>query len=58
MSLPITAVGPLNVETKPILTLFCCAGAGIAASTDRTAAPPTTVLNNITPSQITDVYGY
>ena len=28
MSLPITAVGPLNVLTKPILTGFCCATAG------------------------------
>ncbi len=28
MSLPITAVGPLNVLTKPIFTLFCCAGRG------------------------------
>src|SRR5262245_23552204 len=28
MSLPITAVGPLNVEMKPILTVFCCARAG------------------------------
>src|SRR5262249_50688680 len=32
MSLPITAVGPLNVLMKPILTLRCCADAGIAAS--------------------------
>ena len=32
MSLPITAVGPLKVETKPILMVFCWAAAGPAAS--------------------------
>ena len=30
--LPITATGPLKVETKPILTVFCWAIAGPAAS--------------------------
>src|SRR5262245_45220403 len=33
MSLPMTAVGPLKVLTKPIFTLLCWAGAGAAAST-------------------------
>jgi hypothetical protein len=32
MSLPITAVGPLNVEMKPILMVFCWARAGPATS--------------------------
>src|SRR5579864_8659927 len=32
MSLPIAAAGPLNVEMKPILMVFCCAIAGPAHS--------------------------
>src|SRR5690349_13032050 len=32
MLLPMTAVGPLKVETKPILTDFCWAAAGATAS--------------------------
>src|SRR4051812_18922797 len=42
MSLPITAVGPLKVLTKPILTAFCCAKtvpAGSARSPARAPAP-------------------
>ena len=35
MSLPITAVGPLNVLTKPILTDLPCAMAGPAAERQR-----------------------
>ncbi len=31
MSLPIAATGPLNVEMKPILIVFCCAVAGPVA---------------------------
>ena len=38
MSLPITAVGPLNVLIKPILTVFCWAIAGPAASASAAAA--------------------
>ncbi len=46
MSLPITAVGPLNVLMKPILTAFCWAEIGLADSTStppRTAAPVASV---------------
>src|SRR4051794_5345347 len=38
MSLPITAAGPLNVPTKPILALSCAAP-GVAASASRAAKP-------------------
>src|ERR1051325_9575207 len=38
MSLPITAVGPLKVLTKPIFTAFC-AQAGAAANAATTARP-------------------
>jgi hypothetical protein len=57
MSLPIAAVGPLNVLTKPIFTLFCWAGAGITAITVRMAAPTATYLN-ITTSRNTNSEGY
>ena len=38
MSLPMAAVGPLNVLTKPILTVFCWAMAGPATSASAAAA--------------------
>ena len=38
MSLPITAVGPLKVLTKPILTFFSWASAGQVASANAVAA--------------------
>src|SRR3982750_4481673 len=50
MSLPITAVGPLKVLMKPILTGFCCAKtvpAGRARNPARGAAPaPASISRN------------
>src|SRR5262245_37424417 len=51
MSLPITAVGPLKVLIKPILTVFCCAGAGAIANSVTMPAATTNFLN-IAPSLV------
>jgi hypothetical protein len=44
MSLPITAGGPLNVLTKPILMLFCCAMAGTLNAVSRAPAASRVLL--------------
>ncbi len=49
MLLPITAVGPLKVDTKPILMDFCCAAAGTAASIK--AAPAASKAVRMFPSR-------
>ena len=42
MSLPIAATGPLNVETKPILIVFCCGIAGATLSSMSAVVPSST----------------
>ena len=52
MSLPITATGPLKVETKPILTGFCCAAAGRDAERERRAGQQDCLSHCILPSEL------
>src|SRR5262245_30969403 len=53
MSLPITAVGPLNVLTKPIFTDFCWAEAGAAASRASAVVASRALFIAVSPRRVT-----